>query len=1284
MKTERIQMARVGSRTGIQESDHRNRTGRPWWFMRLLAALIMVAACAAVGRSQVPTGSITGTVKDAQGLPVADATVTLTNIQTNKSYTSKTGPAGGYQFERIDYGQYRLMVSKDAFENGEVNNIKLDAATEYSVPPLKLELGAVTETIEVEAGPELVQTTNAQVTGTVEKQQIDELPILDRNALALLGLQAGVSFSLPQKQLPTTINGQRTSFSNMTLDGINIQDNDIRDNDLDFSPNLPFTGQTQEFTIINQNGDVDQGGGASQVSFVTPKGTNEFHGEGFWYYRSNAWAANDWFNDASGVAKPNLLQNQGGGNIGGPIIKDKLFIYGYYELLRQRQQATEETTVLSPTIFSALSSATPTLPFTYQPVDANGNNVGAPQTVDLLTVSNKARGAVPVFTPDAAMLQLLARMPHTSNNTRVGDGTNLLGYQFNARSNDTKDNAGFRVDYNLSAKHTITAAYLWNRQYLDRPDAAPSFDAVPKIFNDDSTNFLSTAWRWSPGSDFTNEMRFGFNLAPAYFRTNQKFGAYILDDSTLPFTDPDPNFPFQGRTTHTWSWQDNASLIKGNHTFKFGTQIERVTNFTTTNGADALAIYPTYSLGFSQTNPNGPLASDFPAPANASISNPALGNATSILASVAGILSQVTQNLNATSQTSGYVPNAPQNRNYRQNDVSLYLGDTWKIKPRLTLTFGVRWEHFGPVDERDGLVLEPVIPPGSTAQQTLLGNASIDFAGGPSKRPVYQRQWRQFAPNIGVAWDPFGNGKTAVRAGFGMNYANDQFFTAVDNAAGGNTGLSAAPINNNLSGPTVSNPQGAQTITPPPFQIPTTFMTNADNLFAPVAGYSIDPRLNAPYVEQWNLSIQRDIGWNTSVTVSYYGNHGVGLFRAIDVNQLELQQNGFLADFKRARSNGFLALAANPSQGFVPDYNPSIAGSQPLTVFPNLQLGGLIDFPTISNLIQQGQVGTLSGLYHANGFDTDSSGLPGPTDPVMLFPNPYILGGDLLKNGSFSTYHAAVVEVRRRFQRGLYFQANYVYSKVMTDYGGSQSQFQPFQDNARPGLEKQRAPFDLTHAFKANFTYELPIGKGHRLFASENRMLGLLVDGWQTGSIFTWQSGAPFSILSEYGTFNRSGFRSQNNTAIATLTHQQISGDLGVFKQANGSVYVINPRLVSPDGTGIPATPGLTCTPAVPGGFCDPQPGEVGNLQLNAFNGPAYFGWDASAGKDFNVTERLKLTFRAEAFNLLNHPVFSTVQTDPISLVNTSEELINSNSFGQSTSTVSVPRILQLSLRIKF
>jgi hypothetical protein len=1275
--------------------------------------LLAVALSASRAPAQTPTGSIVGTVVDTQGLAVEDATVVLTNLGTTYSYMSDTGSNGEYRFSGINEGHYSVAASKTGFKKMTVADIKLDAATEYSVPPIILTVGTTTQEVVVQGGAELVNTTSAEVTTTVEKQQISDLPILNRNVLGLLELEPAINegFTSTNYSEGTEIAGGRPSFSNMTLDGINIQDNFLRENDLDFSPNLPFNSQAQEFTVVTQNAGVENGGGSSQVSIVTPQGTNAFHGEGFYYYRTNAWGANTWFNNADGVPLPKLIQNQGGGNIGGPIKKDKLFFYAYYELLRDRQQSQNLTTVLSPTIISAVTAATPTLPFTYQPFDANGNPSGAPQTVNLLTLENMSRsGATPVLTVDPAMLALIKRIPTTPNSNSCGtcDGVNILGYQLNARDNETQDNVGARIDYNWNSRNTFSGTWAWNRQVVDRPDIDTSFDTVPLVTNNDKIKFLSTAWRWNPGANFTNQVRFGFDLAPAFFDTAQKFGSTVLDDNPAgqglqgvapAFTDPNPNFLPQGRDTRTWAWIDDADWVKGNHVINFGTQIQRITIFTTNSGG----ILPQEALGFSSNNPYGPLASDFPAPSGASISQSDLSNATAILASATGILAQVTQTLNATSQNSGYVANAPQNRNYRQNLIGFYGGDRWRIDPRLTFTYGLRWDYYSPVQERDGLVLLPVVPAGSTIQQTMLSNATIDFAGGPSAHNSYNAYWKAFSPDIGIAWDPFGNGKTAIRAGFSMNRVNDDNFAAVNNAAAGNTGLAvdatsaalfAAPTSGNPDGITVSNPNGAQSIPPPPFAIPTTFAVNADNATASgyigsLAGYGIDPNLRPPYVEQWNLSIQRDIGWNTSLSVSYLGNHGVGLYRAVDLNQILLTGNGlngapanFIDEFNRARSNGFLALAANPSGGFVPDYNPSIAGSQPLTTFfnPNgtgLNGGGFIDIPFITNYIYQGQVGALEQIYHEDEFDSNFLN-PGPPNQITnLFPNPYIMGGDLLENQAFSTYHAGIVELRRRFNRGLYFQGNYALSKVITDYAGSQSQFQPYLDNARHSLERARAPFDITHAFKANFTYELPMGQGHRFLGSRGRAIGLLVDGWQTGSFITWQSGAPFSILSQWATFNRLGSRSTNNTAFATQTHQQLGNDVGVNIQGNTvgniTVFGLSQKLISANGTGAPATPQLSCAPPMSGGFCNPQPGQVGNLPLDAFDGPSYFGWDLSAAKMFNVTERFKLTFRTEAFNVLNHNVFAMP-----------DQVINSPSFGQISSSVSSPRILQMSLRLNF
>ncbi len=1260
----------------------RRELGRWVAGLGMVLAAALLAVCATAAMAQVPTGSVTGTVEDSQGLPVENVTVTLTNQETNATLTSVTGTSGGYQFEHIDYGLYRVSASKTGFKLGEVTGIKLDASTVYSVKPITMEVGTNAETVVVEGGAELVNTTSAEVTGTVEKKQIDDLPILDRNPLALLSLQAGVANSGPGGSAETTINGQRSSFSNVTLDGINIQDNFIRENALDFTPNLPFLSQTQEFTVTEQNGDVDKTG-SSGVSIVTPKGTNSWHGEGFWYYRTNAWKANDWFNDASGVAKPQLLQNQGGGNLGGPIKKDKLFVYGYYELLRLRAQSPNNTTVLSPAIQAALTALTPSLPFTYQPLDPNtGNPVGASVTQDLLNLPNHNPYAI-----DPMGLAVIKQVPMLSNNNRAGDGVNFLGYQFNARSNNSRDNYGFRVDYNLNSKNIITGTYSYNRNYVDRSDIDSSFNTIPLVHNDDHIKFLSTAWRWNPSSTLTNEVRFGFDLAPAFFLTSQSFSTgFIVDAGGFPFTGPQPNFLPQGRNTHTYSWQDNASWVRGNHTVKFGVQLQRVTIFET----NAAGIYPDLQVGFSASNTNAPAFGDFPAPSGAQISAADFGNASALLATVAGILSNVSQTFSVTSQKSGYVNLAPDARNFRQNDIAFYVADNWRISRKLTFNYGVRWEDFSPVDEQNGLVLLPVIPAGITAAQTLLTDAAVDFAGGPSKRGLYNSYYKGFSPNIGLAWDPFGDGKTAVRAGFNINYVNDSFFTAAQNAASANAGLATTNTANpnGLNGPTLST---APKVPIPTFGIPTSFSINAANVgVANNAGYAIDPNLKPPYVEQWNLTIQRDLGQSTSISIGYVGNHGVGLFRAIDVNQVIIGSNGFLSDFNRARANGFLAASLPPNGPgctgpgtvsqcgfFNPLYNGP--GSQPLTVFPNIcgpggfGAAGPPDSPIggvgfINTDIQQGFAGELAHVYQEFGC--------GPA-PGFFAANDNIVGGDLLKNGSFSDYHSGVVEVRRRFSRGLYFQANYVFSKVLTDYAPStnndQSRFQPYLDNARPQLEKERAPFDFNHQFKANFTYELPIGRGHRVFASDNRMVSLLVDGWQTGSIFTWQSGNPFSILSGQPTFNRSGTRSSRNTTVSTISPAQLKSDTGVYVQGDGTVFGINPSLVSSNGTGAPPSNGLTCAPAVTGGFCNPQPGQVGNLSLDAFTGPTYFDWDLSASKDFHITERFKLMFRTEAFNVLNHPVFFV-----------GDQNINSLQFGQSTSTVSSPRVLQMSLHLKF
>ena len=1238
-------------------------------WLTLFAFVIGIGAASA----QVPTGSIVGTVLDAQKAAVPGATVTITSEETGAKYSTTTAANGGYSVTSLTFGLYRVDVTKEGFKVASVTGLKLDASSQLSVPPIVLEIGAQSETVTVEAGAsEQVQTTDATVGSQISTEQLQNLPVANRQPMGMIQLEPGV---VNNGKTDTVIDGQRSAFTSVTLDGINIQDNFIRVNDTDFSPNQLFLSQTGEFHLVTQNGDPSVGGGSSAVSIVTPKGTNAWHGSGFWYYQTNKWAANPWFNNANGVPNAGLNQNQYGGKVGGPIIKDKLFIYGSFEELKDLQ-----TTLQDATIFTSPAAASGT--FSYV-TDCNNTSIACPAGVtpgqvistNLLTLENSARGgSSPVFTIDPVIASLISRIPSnaTVNNNAVGDGLNTAGFSFNARENATLKNTGVRADYVLNQHNSFSGTYYWNRQIFDRPDIDTSFNTVPIVSNFDGINFFSSAWRWSPSANFTNEVRFGFDLAPATFNTSQKFGPFFVDNAALAFTSPDPNFFFQGRDTHTWSWQDNANLLRGNHSLSFGMQVQRVT-------IDAVNDFGTstdFAPGFSASNTFALKSSDFSGVAP--ISGNDLADANNLLATFGGFVGSTSQTFNVTSPSSGFVSGATQERNLRQNDWAFYAGDSWRFRPNLTITYGMRYEYLSPFNEKNGLFLEPIPGIGQSMEQTLLSNATVGFVAGNSGRRAYNKDLHDFGPNIGIAWDPFGNGKTAIRAGYSIHYVNDDLATAVLNATEGNAGLTSTAGDSNPVA-TISGDNAlpaASLVSAPPFLIPTTFLANANNLgVANNAGFGISPGLRTPYVQDWNLSIQRAIGFKTTVTVSYLGNHGTGLIRGLDINQVVINQNEFLPAFDIARNNCFASIAAGG--GCDPTFTG--AGSESLagTVFdpnsPNaIPGGGFLSNGLVQSRILAGEVGDLADIYHINGIE-NNSGLPFPQGQFTA--NDLIRGGDIIENFSSSSYNAGVVQVQRRaFNNGLIFQGSYTFSKVIDDADGSQSNFSPLIDNANPRYARGRANFDVTHAVKANFVYDLPFGEGHHFGA--NSVLNRVIGGWSVASVLTWQSGAPFSFFSGRGTINRNG-RSGNETASSGLSTSQIRDALHLSFPTSGPfagdhVLLIDSSFIGANGRGA-GPDGLTCSPLVGNGFCNPLPGQAGNLARNQFNGPMFFDEDLSIIKRIALRERMNLELRGDAFNVFNHPTFFV-----------GDQNINSATFGVVRSTSNSARILQVGALLNF
>jgi hypothetical protein len=392
----------------------------------------------------------------------------------------------------------------------------------------------------------------------------------------------------------------------------------------------------------------------------------------------------------------------------------------------------------------------------------------------------------------------------------------------------------------------------------------------------------------------------------------------------------------------------------------------------------------------------------------------------------------------------------------------------------------------------------------------------------------------------------------------------------------------------------------------------------------------------------------------------YVANHAVKAFRAFDYNQVIIKQNGFLNEFLKAQSNGNLALAAVGT--FDPRYNPAIKGSQPLPIFdqisnPDLGLtrGGLTN-SFIRSLIQTGEPAELATQYQINSFSS----------PIAFFTNQFALGTDTITNFSNSTYNSLQFEARRRVSAGLNFQANYTFAKVLTDADGdTQNRFQPFLDLANTKIERAPAPFDIRHAIKANWIYELPMGKGHR-FSSKH--LNLLMSGWSVSSLFTWQSGSPFSIISGRGTLNRTA-RSFYNTAVTALTGSQLDKVVGFYMTGNGP-YFINQANIGPDGRAVAPDGTAPFSGQV---FFNPDPGMIGPLQRRRFNGPWTFDMDAGMQKLTHITEKQTVEFRMEAGNVFNHPTFVV-----------GDQNINSTTFGQIAGTFTDRRVIQFGLYYRF
>jgi hypothetical protein len=389
----------------------------------------------------------------------------------------------------------------------------------------------------------------------------------------------------------------------------------------------------------------------------------------------------------------------------------------------------------------------------------------------------------------------------------------------------------------------------------------------------------------------------------------------------------------------------------------------------------------------------------------------------------------------------------------------------------------------------------------------------------------------------------------------------------------------------------------------------------------------------------------------------------------VDYNQVLYNANGFLADFLRAQNNA--ALSQKAGLGYLGSYNANVPGSQQLTVFPLIGSQGNFGSSTIQTYLKQGQIGELANSY-----------MTGRTNgSVNFYPNQNTQSAYVITNGGNSTYHGLQAEVTRRTRSGLQMQFSYTFSKALSNTTGDlNTGVEPLLDNANPALEYARSPYDMKHALKANYYYELPFGNGKRW--SGNRVENLLFGGWAVSGIWSYHSGSPYSILSGYGTLNRGARSTGTNTASVTSADWSKLAPLttGVFMTGTGP-YFISPSLINPsDGRGA-AQAGSD--PYAGEAFYNPTAGTVGNLQRRMFSGPWQWAWDASVVKSFQITERHKLDMHFDVTNWMNHPTFYVYPSSG-DYGTATPSTVNSTSFGKIQYMNYTPRVIQIGAYYRF
>jgi hypothetical protein len=1266
----------------------------------LSALLVVLFSASRVSAQSAGTGALTGTVTDQSGKSVPNATVTIANSGTNQERSTITGADGVYKFSLLPPATYRVRFAAAGFKAAEVSGVVIDV-TETPLLDKVLEVGAVTQTVTVESNVETLQTQTSTLGTTVTGSQITALPMAQRNYTEILGLSAGTSgapenaTALGKGTQDISVNGNDPGQNNFQMDGVAIDNIANRGSAGDFGIyagiGVPNPDAIEEFKVQTSTYDASYGRNpGANVNVVTKSGTNAFHGSLFEFTRDSILNAGDFFFDQSagaGSARQALNQQQFGGAVGGPIKKDKIFFFFSYQGTRSKNGVTTLGTTFGSQLPPIPNESRGTCPAGTGPVSTCD---AAAQTfaTDLANANCGFSTLVPFIPPLGIPVQL-----HGPNAANCGvhtgpenispvalrilqlPGPTASGYYIPTASitpgcslnkDSTFSTCNFSIpaiynedqyvgngDYIINSKNTLAARFFYSRnpQLTTLSGDLPGTPQSNYYSNINSLLKLTTL----VSNNFVNEARVSFQRLFAEGSQSVPTGASYanlgMTSSTPssaslvqpPFTviangaynifgtiDPDLSPVNQFQEADQISWSHNK------HTIRAGVELEQTQ----------------WNLLF-QGLERGLLV---------------VGSFNDLLVGQPG---NILQCLFCVTSGPNGIPH-----HYRLPNFDAYVQDDYKLSSRLTLNVGLRWEYDGTLTDTQGNATNIWVSalnqvPNSLVPTNLadaLANPALSLAGnvvpknyqkfyGPPPPGVLTNSndtalnqhvpLSNFAPRIGMAWQPLNNNKLVVRAGFGVFYdrvALDRFVHAIEQGNPYSVTLDYGFPN----GQSLANPYAAPVLVPlphPPAGVPANYgfapryfdagCVKAASCAFPTGGLFpgspgssflstplLDSTVHTPLVQQYNLGIQYEFLPTWVLEVGYVGSKGVNLV----------------------------------------DYNHNLNGAQLI--------------PTGSEILENTDGGPPVAI-------TNNS------TASVLARTPFLgyqpQGLQITAFDGRSNYNSLQATVRHQFAHGLQIQAAYTWSKVLTDLIGTSA-----NSNNSLNLNQQYGPasFNNYQRFIISYGYDLPFGKGM------TGVEGKLVSGWNVSGVTIAQDGNPITIIDNRlgAAFGTNGTGTDSGFSRAQLCPGMTTGDLlskGSLKSrlSGGALGYFNPEAFNNSAFELPGeTNAATCPlPLVANNGGDPAATAYGDLPPGAVLGPGEFNWDLSVIKTTPIFGEGKvLQFRAEFYNLFNHaqflnPTGAFSVGSPLELPN-----VNSANFGQIVGTSVNPRIIQFALKFLF